>query len=195
MNAMSTQESALDQGGMTRAAPWAGSGKQPTAKAGVLQQVVQWLLVFLCTTATYLFLCRFVLQTVQVQGMSMVPTLRDSDRYFLNRWIYHVHPPQRGDVVVLRDPSDGVFAVKRIVAYPGDALYLKDGRVYLNGHKLNEPYLYPNTPTYTYSKVPEELVLCGRDQYFVMGDNRTDSFDSRMYGPVTRRDILGALVR
>ncbi|MGD0615327.1 MAG: signal peptidase I, partial [Verrucomicrobiota bacterium] len=78
---------------------------------------------------------------------------------------------------------------------PGDALFLKDGQVYLNGRRLSEPYLYPHTPTYTYSKATEELILCGRDQYFVMGDNRTDSFDSRMYGPVPRRDILGALVR
>lgn len=168
--------------------------KSSRPKHTFLQQVGQWLVLILGATATYLFLCRFVLQTVQVQGLSMVPTLRDSDRYFLNRWVYHIHPPQRGDVVVLRDPSDGVFAVKRIVAFPGDSLFLKGGHVFLNGRKLNEPYLYPNMPTYTCSKVPEELVLCGRDQDFVMGDNRTDSFDSRMYGPITRHDILGALV-
>ena len=192
---MSIQESVLGQERVTAIAPWfRRANRPPLRKSAVSQQIGQWLFLILCATATYLFLCRFVLQTVQVQGKSMVPTLHDSDRYFLNRWVYHMHPPQRGDVVVLRDPSDGVFAVKRIVAFSGDALFLKDGQVYLNGRRLSEPYLYPHTPTYTSSKVTEELILCGRDQYFVMGDNRTDSFDSRMYGPVPRRDILGALV-
>ena len=125
----------------------------------------------------------------------MLPTLHDADRCFLNRWVYHLHPPQPGDVVVLKDPSDGGYAVKRVIAGSGDSIHLKGGGVFVNGHRLYEPYLFAGIPTYTGSSASEELIVCGRNQYFVLGDNRTNSLDSRVYGPVPRQSILGAIVR
>ena len=192
---MSSQSSILDSEPV--AAPgslFAPSRRPALYTPGFVEKISQWVLLFVLATVGYLFVSRFVLQTVQVQGQSMVPTLHDADCYFLNRWIYHLHRPQRGDVVVIKDPSDGVYAVKRIIASSGDSIYLKAGQVYLNGRKLNEPYLAPRTPTYTLSCINEELILCGQDQYFVLGDNRSNSFDSRMYGPVPRENILGALI-
>jgi signal peptidase I len=161
----------------------------------ILQQGQQWLTIAVLATASYFIISRFLVQSVKVVGRSMVPTLCDSQRYLLNRWIYCVHAPQRSDIVVLRDPSDNGFSVKRIIAAPGDSIYLSNGNVYLNGCKLNEPYLAPGTPTFTDSTERDRLIRCGRDQYFVLGDNRPNSIDSRTYGPVPRGNILGPLIR
>ena len=172
----------------------------PTARAtqgpvsSLFRQVCQLLAVTCMAVASYLVVSHFLLQSVKVIGRSMVPTLLDSQHYLLNRWVYHVHAPQRNDIVVLRDPSDNGFSVKRVVATPGDSIYLKGGSVYLNGCKLSEPYLTPGMPTFAESKFRDQLFLCGKNQYFLLGDNRQNSIDSRTYGPVPRRNILGPLV-
>jgi signal peptidase I len=179
----------------------ASSASFPRARAAkavsgrILQQALQCLTIAVLATASYFIISRFLVQSVKIVGRSMVPTLCDSQHYLLNRWVYSVHAPQRSDIVVLRDPSDDGFSVKRIIAAPGDSIYLKAGNVYLNGCKLNEPYLVPGTPTFTDTKSRGELILCGRDQYFVLGDNRQNSIDSRTYGPVQRANLLGPLIR
>jgi signal peptidase I len=161
----------------------------------ILRQTVQCLVVVVLATAGYFVISHFVLQSVRVVGRSMVPTLYDSQHYFLNRWIYRIHPPRRLDIVVLRDPDDDGLSVKRVVATPGESIFLKDGHVYVNGCELNEPYLVSGTRTFTDSNYRSELILCGKDQFFVLGDNRLNSTDSRTYGPVPRGRVLGPLIR
>jgi signal peptidase I len=124
----------------------------------------------------------------------MYPTLRDSERYVLNRWVYHLREPEPSEIVVLRDPSDNGFAVKRIIAKAGDSVHVKDGRLYVNGKLMREPYLAPETMTYPGPKYREQLWICGVNQYFVLGDNRNNSSDSRVYGAVPRQNILGLVV-
>ena len=163
--------------------------------SSILRQICQCLAAAVLAVASYFIISHFFLQSVQVVGRSMMPTLYDSQHYLLNRWVYYVRAPQHSDVVVLRDPSDHGFSVKRIIATPGESIYLKDGNVYVNGSRLNEGYLAPGTPTFTDSKYRDKLILCGKEQYFVLGDNRLNSIDSRAYGPVPRRNILGPIIR
>jgi signal peptidase I len=170
-------------------------GKPGAHTPSFLQQIYQCVSIAALAMASYFVISHFVLQSVQVVGESMYPTLQDSQHYLLNRWVYLVRAPQRTDVVVIRDPLDNTFAVKRIIGMAGDSIYLKGGQIYVNGQKLEEPYLSPGTPTYTYSKLSEQLVKCGKDQYFVLGDNRKNSTDSRTYGLVPRQRILGLIVR
>lgn len=159
-----------------------------------LRQIYHLLALTGLAMASYAFISHFVLQSVEVVGVSMVPTLHNADHYLLNRWIYFVRAPKRGDLVVIKDPTDGGYAVKRIVAVAGETISFKGGRVYISGRKLTEPYLTPGTETFTPSGA-EGQVACGKDRYFVMGDNRGNSFDSRAYGPIPRQNILGVIIR
>ena len=158
------------------------------------QTIFQYVVAFGLAALSYFFISRFILQSVKVVGTSMTPTLQDSQHYLLNRWIYHVRSPHRAEIVVLRDPLDNGYSVKRVVAGAGDSIYIRGGHVFVNGHQLQEPYLSANTPTYTYTHYRDELIVCGRNQYFVLGDNRKNSVDSRSYGPIPLKNILGMLV-
>jgi signal peptidase I len=161
----------------------------------ILKQFVSCMLVTAVAYGCFQFITHYVLQSVQVVGGSMSPTLHDSERYVLNRWVYHVREPQPQDIVVLRDPEDRSYAVKRIVAQQGDRIYVnKAGQIFVNGKLLNEPYLPPGTLTYASAKTPEQMWVCGTNRYFVLGDNRNNSADSRIYGAVSRQDILGLVL-
>jgi signal peptidase I len=153
----------------------------------------QCLAVAAMAVACYLFISRFFLQSVQVAGQSMVPTLQNSQQFLLNRWVYYLRAPRASDIVVIRDPADRRLSVKRIIATAGDSVYLKDGSVYVNGHKLQESYLPRGTLTFPDGRLPNQWLRCGKDQFIVLGDNRKNSTDSRNYGPVARRDILGLI--
>ena len=173
----------------------AAAAKPKRSGESFLRQLFQCLVVACLGLTSYYIISTYFVQSVKVVGSSMLPTLHDSDHYLLNRWVYHFRTPSRQDIVVIRDPSAKCYAVKRIVGVGGDSVYFKDGAVYVNGTKLQEPYLPTGTPTYACGKVQEQLITCGKDQFFLLGDNRMNSADSRVYGPVPRQNILGMIVR
>lgn len=144
--------------------------------------------------ACFQFSSHYIFQSVQVDGCSMAPTLANAERYILNRAIYHVREPQLQDVVVLRDPVDNAYLVKRIVAKPGDSVHLKGGKIFVNEQLLKESYLPQGTMTFGDPHYREQMWICGRNQYFVLGDNRNNSADSRIYGAVSRQSILGLVM-
>ena len=148
--------------------------------------------LFLCCTASYFLASRYMVCTVVIRGRSMSPTLRDGDQYLLNRIAYLFRQPRRGDLVVIHDPGHSDMAIKRIVGLPGDCIEVKAGVLYLNHERLSEPYLAPHTMTLP-GGACKQLVLLQSNHYFVMGDNREESEDSRFYGPIRLENIVGVV--
>jgi signal peptidase I len=137
------------------------------------------------------FFIIFLYQPVRVEGSSMLPGLEDQERIFINKFVYRWEPISRGDIVVFRYPRDpGKSYIKRVVALPGDYLLIDRGRVYVNGRSLDEPYVpsqYADTRSYSDIVVPE-------GSYFVLGDHRSMSSDSRDFGPIDQQYVIGKAV-
>lgn len=133
----------------------------------------------------------FLYQPVRVEGTSMLPRLEDSDRLFINKFVYRFEAIERGDVVVFRYPRDPEKSyIKRVVALPGDRLRIDGGRVYVNDKLVHEPYV---PPQYRDTNSVAEMVI-PPDCYYMMGDHRSVSQDSRVFGPVDRDLIYGKAV-
>jgi signal peptidase I len=157
-------------------------------KSPIGNRLSLWLRDILVSIAASFMIITFLYQPVRVEGTSMQPELRDQDRLFINKFAYRFESISRGDVVVFhypRDPSKSY--IKRIIALPGDTLSIDDGRVYVNGKRVNEPYVprrYRDERSLAQTVIPP-------NEYFVMGDHRSISSDSRDFGPVDRDLIYG----
>ena len=133
----------------------------------------------------------FLYQPVQVEGTSMLPLLQNHERIVVNRIAYHVESIHRGDIIVFRYPLDpSVSFIKRVIGLPGDWVSMKDGRVYVNGKRLKEPYILPGYM----GQQTCAPVLVPPGHYYVLGDHREFSNDSRNWGTVARRYIYGKAV-
>lgn len=133
----------------------------------------------------------FLYQPVKVEGTSMKPFLSDQERIFINKFLYHFEPIERGDVVVFWYPRDRSKSfIKRVIGLPGETVLINDGRIYINGRKLDEEFVPPDyLDDSNYGPLP-----IPPHSYFVMGDHRDSSNDSRMFGPVPRSYIYGKAV-
>jgi signal peptidase I len=160
---------------------------------GALTEIVE---VVVLALGLYLVIT-FAVQTVHVIGLSMYPTVDDQDYLIATKIDYRLHPPQRGDIIIMRDPYDSSRDfIKRVIALPGEELLIRSGRIYINGRLLDEPYL---AATETWSANTDwpaaapgganQPYRMGPQEYFVMGDNRNHSSDSRLFGPVDRGRI------
>lgn len=135
----------------------------------------------------------FLYQPVKVEGTSMMPSIADQQRIFVDKFFFQVGISEihRGDVVVFWFPQDRrVSYIKRVIAVPGDTVQVSQGRVRLNGRPLDEPYV----PDEYRDEAEMPEILLGKDEYFVLGDHRNSSNDSRTWGPVSREFIYGKAV-
>jgi signal peptidase I len=147
-----------------------------------------WLRDLLVAATASVLIIVFLYQPVRVEGTSMLPRLEDSDRLFINKFVYHVSSIERGDVVVFHYPRNPELSyIKRVIALPGDRVRIDHGVVWLNGKPQIEPYVpeeYQDNDS-----MAEMVVPAG--SYFVMGDHRCISWDSRRFGPVESSFIYG----
>jgi len=129
----------------------------------------------------------FVGQATRVQGQSMEPNLHTDQRLVVEKVSYRFHGPRRGDVVVIRVPSQGEdLLIKRVIGLPGETVEIRDGQVYVDGRLLDEPYTNGTTRSGRIGRVVVPPL-----HVFVMGDNRDHSNDSRSFGPVPIENIVG----
>jgi signal peptidase I len=136
----------------------------------------------------FLFFQRFVVALGIVTDRSMLPTLLEGNTFLINKYIYHFRPPQRGEIVVLRPQKlSKEQYVKRVIGLPGEMISIQGGKVLINGQPLEEPYSRGvSSPDLS----PQTL---REDSYFVMGDNRVESEDSRLFGPIQKDQIEGKI--
>jgi signal peptidase I len=157
----------------------------PRKSGGAIEFVVILLISF---ALVFGFVRPFVVEAFYIPSKSMVPTLKVGDRVLVNKFIYRFSEPERRDIIVFQSvEGGGEDLIKRVVGLPGDEIAVRGGRLYVNGEPQKEPYVnkkFPDRSTFAPAKVP-------KGHYFMMGDNRANSRDSRFFGSVPEKNIEG----
>ena len=172
-------------------------GKGRTASRG--RTILEYVVLAVVAVAVALLIQAFLVKPYRIPSASMEDTLLIGDRVLVDRISWRFSQPARGDIVVFHPPFDGPVLIKRIIGLPGDEISLSGGSVSINGRRLDEPYVRRvagrQEPSAPFSNgLPwslQEPYRVPAGSYFVMGDNRTDSGDSREFGPIKRGQFVG----
>ena len=171
------------------ASPAPADGTSPVNN--LRKEIRVWTRDLLIAIGLALVIIVFLYQPVKVEGTSMAPLLSDQERIFINKFVYRFEPIQRGDVVVFWYPLDHTKSfIKRVVGLPGETVQIQQGTLYVNGKVVPEPYVppqYEDSSDFGPVRVP-------KDSFFVLGDHRISSNDSRVFGPVSSQYIYGRAV-
>jgi signal peptidase I len=186
--------------------PQVSPDKNPTPVVGTLADTAEprlssdtriragfgvWVRDLIISLAISAFIIIFLYQPVKVEGTSMMPSLEDQERIFVNKFVYRLESIERGDVVVFRYPRDPSKSyIKRVIGMEGDRIRIDGGQVYVNDEALDEDYV---PPAYTDARSYPDTVVPPHC-YFVLGDHRSMSNDSRDFGPVNQSYIYGKAV-
>jgi len=162
--------------------------------------IIEWFIVIIGAIFLALVVKLFLLQAFYIPSLSMYPTLHVGDRVLVNKLSYRLHDVNRGDVIVFERPASETSStipdlIKRVVAISGESVVIKDGSVFVDGTRLNENYLPDGTVTST-ANAPNKCTeqapcVIPNGEVWVMGDNRSDSKDSRYFGPIDKSSIVG----
>ncbi len=165
------------------------------SKPSTLRNVAEWVIIAGGALLVAFVIKTFLLQAFYIPSLSMYPTLKVNDRVLVNKVSYDLHPVHRGDLIVFHSPpnegSTTKDLIKRVIGLPGETVESRDGHILINGKVLNEPYLGPDVTT-----GPVDKTVIAPGHYWVMGDNRPNSRDSRFFGTIPKSLIIGrAFVR
>lgn len=165
-------------------------------KSNLEQAFWNFLEVLIISSAILLLTFWFIGQPVQVSGDSMEPNLRDKQQLIAEKLSYKLREPERGEIVIVKHPKNpSHLVVKRLIGLPGETFEIENGQVYINNKPLKEPYLNKNTNTNGKNSLPDsKKIKIPQDKYIVLGDNRSNSSDSRNWGPVNESEIFAKVV-
>jgi signal peptidase I len=171
--------------------PEPSNSTQHAALPALRRELRNWTRDLAIALVLILFIGIFLYRPVKVEGTSMAPLLADQERIFINQFVYHFEPIDRGDVVVFWYPLDRTKSfIKRVIGLPGETVEIRASRLFINGKEWMEPYVPPSYldgSSYGPKVIPQ-------DEFFVMGDHRDSSHDSRVFGSVPRQYIYGKAV-
>jgi signal peptidase I len=169
--------------------PTRAERRQQKRRSGT-RQAIEWVLLIGTALAIALLIKTFLFQAFYIPSESMVPTLQKDDRVLVNKLSYKLHDVHRGDIIVFEKPKNETSnikdLVKRVIALPGESVEGRDGHIYINDKLLKEPYLPDGTVTSSFSAVTIEP-----NALWVMGDNRSQSRDSRFFGQIAQSTVVG----
>lgn len=166
--------------------------KKKKINIGLLKEIVVWIAEILLTIAAAVIMVSFFGFRVSVIGPSMSPTLESGEKVLVNRFVYKLFDPKRDDLIVFQPNGNekSHYYVKRVIALPGDTVQIKEGEIYVNGEPFQEAV---SVEAIENAMMAENEILVGEDEYFVLGDNRNNSEDSRYasIGNVKKEHITG----
>jgi signal peptidase I len=183
----------LDTAG-SRSSSVAGARRQQ--KLGRIRSLREWATVIAGAIGIALIVRAFLLASFFIPSPSMTPTLHNGDRVLVNKLAYRLHDVHRGDVVVferppkLKDHPEVKDLIKRVIGLPGETVEFRDGRILIDGHLLDEPYLAAGITTESKTETGDSITVA-EGEVLVLGDNRTNSTDGRIFGPISQKLIVG----